>query len=229
MAETDMDIFLKEMADTFPELGNIEEIKFSSTDEPPFYRIRIRVKPEIVTLGHPEINPSTIKKGTYVEPKDWNDIISDPDVIVIDTRNHYEVEIGTFHRAIDPNTQIFREFPQYIEENLDPKKNKKVAMYCTGGVRCEKASAYMLDKGFEEVYHLKGGILKYLEEIPIEKSLWIGECFVFDQRTAVGNGLEYGKYSFCRCCRHPITEDDKKIIEEEGEEKVYHVLIVLIH
>jgi len=155
-----------------------------------------------------DIDPKDIV-GTYVEAKDWNTLISDPEVTVIDTRNYYEYEIGTFERAIDPQTESFRELPDYVAKNLDPKVNKKVAMFCTGGIRCEKSTAFMKQQGFDEVYHLKGGILKYLEDVPEEQSLWKGECFVFDNRVAVNHKLEKGKYDLCHGCRHPITEADK--------------------
>jgi len=147
--------------------------KESFCAEMPFYRLKIKLKKEIVTLGQPEVDPNRVV-GTYVAPEDWNNIISDPDVIVVDTRNEYEYAIGTFQRAIDPQTQTFREFPKYVESNLDPQKHPKVAMFCTGGIRCEKASSYMLQKGFKEVYHLKGGILKYLETVPEAESMWDG-------------------------------------------------------
>lgn len=185
------------------------EWKESYCQENPFYRMKVRLKKEIVTLGVPTVDPNRVV-GTYVTPQDWNDIISDPHTIVVDTRNDYEYEIGTFKGALDPNTETFREFPAYIKKNLDPKKHKKVAMFCTGGIRCEKASAYMLDEGFEEIYHLKGGILQYLEDVPQEESLWEGECFVFDGRVGVTHGLEVGQYDQCYGCRHPITEDDKE-------------------
>jgi UPF0176 protein len=174
----------------------------------PFARLKVRLKKEIVTLGISEVNPSQ-QVGTYVAPQDWNNIISDPEVTVIDTRNQYEVEIGTFKRAINPKTQSFREFPQYIAENIDPQQHPKIAMFCTGGIRCEKASSYLLSRGFKEVYHLKGGILKYLEKIPSEESLWLGECFVFDERVTVKEGLEKGNYELCYACGHPISEADK--------------------
>jgi UPF0176 protein len=160
------------------------EHKESYIDSSPFKRMKVKLKKEIVTLGLPEVNPNE-KVGTYVEAKNWNQIICDPEVFVIDTRNEYEVEIGTFKRAINPQTGSFREFPEYVEKNFDPTKHKKVAMFCTGGIRCEKASSLMLSKGFQEVYHLKGGILKYLEEVPPEESLWEGDCFVFDDRVAI--------------------------------------------
>lgn len=174
----------------------------------PFYRMKVRLKKEIVTLGVPGIDPSK-KVGTYVPPMKWNALITDPDVILVDTRNAYEYEIGTFKGALDPHTETFREFPEFVHNNLDPAKHKKVAMFCTGGIRCEKASAYMLEQGFAEVYHLQGGILKYLEEVPIEESLWEGECFVFDQRVAVKQGLELGDYTLCHACRHPVSPEDK--------------------
>lgn len=183
------------------------EYKESFAEKMPFFRIRVRLKKEIVTLGQPVADP-TKQVGTYVDPKDWNSIISDPDVVLLDTRNTYEVDIGTFKNAVDPKTTYFREFPGFVTENLDPRKNKKVAMFCTGGIRCEKASAYMLAQGFETVYHLKGGILKYLEEVPAEESLWEGDCFVFDQRVAVGHDLKQGKYDQCHGCRHPVSPED---------------------
>ena len=149
-------------------------------------------------------------RDRYVDPQDWNKVISDPEVVVIDTRNDYEVEIGSFQRAKNPDTESFREFPEYIAKNLDPNQHSKVAMFCTGGIRCEKASSYMLSKGFKEVYHLKGGILKYLENVPPEESLWEGECFVFDQRVAVKEGLEAGSHELCYACGHPVSEADKQ-------------------
>ncbi|MTJ50945.1 rhodanese-related sulfurtransferase [Dolichospermum sp. UHCC 0259] len=190
------------------------EHKESYTEISPFERLKIRLKPEIVTLGLPEVNPSE-KVGTYVKPEDWNDLISNPEVTVIDTRNDYEVTIGTFKGAKNPQTQIFRDFPEYVQQHLDPKKHKKVAMFCTGGIRCEKASSYLLSQGFEEVYHLKGGILKYLEEVPQEESLWEGECFIFDQRVTVSHDLEAGNQELCFCCGYPISEADKTSPEYE--------------
>lgn len=185
------------------------EHKESFTDEMPFLRMKVKLKKEIVTLGVDGIDP-TAAVGTYVEPKDWNDLISDPHVALVDTRNDYEYSIGTFKDAINPETESFREFPDYVKKTLDPKQHKKVAMFCTGGIRCEKATAYMLQQGYEEVYHLKGGILKYLEEIPREESLWQGECFVFDERVAVDHGLAEGSYDQCHACRHPISAEDKQ-------------------
>jgi UPF0176 protein len=184
------------------------EHKESFYAEMPFYRMKVKLKREIVTMGVEGIDPNHIV-GTYVEPKDWNDLISDPDVTVVDTRNYYEYAIGSFKGAKDPKTTTFREFPEYVEKNLDPSKNKKVAMFCTGGIRCEKSTAYLKEQGFDEVYHLKGGILKYLEDVPKENSLWEGECFVFDNRVAVDHDLEKGSYDQCHGCRHPITEEDK--------------------
>ncbi len=192
------------------------EHKESYTETPPFERIKVRLKKEIVTLGLPEINPNE-KVGIYVEPEAWNDLISNPEVTVIDTRNDYEVTIGTFKGAENPQTQTFRDFPQYVKQHLDSSKQKKVALFCTGGIRCEKASSYLLSQGFEEVYHLKGGILKYLEAVPPEESLWEGECFVFDERVSVGHGLEIGSHELCFCCGHPISEGDKSSPKyEEG-------------
>jgi UPF0176 protein len=182
--------------------------KESLYEEMPFYRMKVKLKKEIVTMGVQGIDPLNIV-GTYVKPKDWNALISDPDVVVIDTRNSYEYNIGTFERAIDPNTDTFREFPAYVALHLDPAKHKKVAMFCTGGIRCEKSTAYLKGQGFEEVYHLEGGILKYLEDVPEAESLWRGECFVFDNRVAVNHSLQKGIYDQCHGCRHPITESDK--------------------
>jgi len=184
------------------------EVKESHSEEQPFYRTKVRLKNEIVTLGQPNIDPNTLV-GTYVQPEDWNALIAREDVTLIDVRNDYEIEIGSFKGAVDPDTKSFREFPDYVKENLDPDKQKKVAMFCTGGIRCEKASAYMLQQGFEEVYHLKGGILKYLEDVPEAESYWEGDCFVFDNRVAVKHNLEQGEYDQCHACRRPITEEDK--------------------
>jgi UPF0176 protein len=164
------------------------EYKLSTASLPPFHRFKVKVKKEIVTLGLENIAPHK-KTGTHVSSKKWNTLMEDPNIVVIDTRNDYEYNFGTFRGALNPKTENFRAFPEYVKNNFDPKKHKKVAMFCTGGIRCEKASAYMLNEGFEEVYHLKGGILKYLEEIPKEQSLWDGTCFVFDQRIAIGHGL----------------------------------------
>lgn len=189
-------------------LANISH-KESFTDNAPFKRSKVKLKKEIVTMGVEGIDPLQVV-GTYVKPKDWNALISDPDVILVDTRNDYEIEIGTFQNALDPKTKTFREFPQYVADNLDPKKHKKVAMYCTGGIRCEKSTAYMKEQGFEEVYHLEGGILKYLEEVPQAQTMWQGECFVFDDRVAVDHQLNKGQYDQCHACRMPITDADKQ-------------------
>jgi UPF0176 protein len=184
------------------------EIKFSYADTQPFHRMKVRLKEEIVTLRAPEANPGK-QVGTYVEPQDWNEIIGQDDVVIIDTRNDYEVALGSFENALDPKTQSFTQFKDYVAENLDPAKHKKVAMFCTGGIRCEKASSYMLAQGFEEVFHLKGGILKYLETVPETDSLWGGECFVFDERVSVGHGLKIGDAQLCRACRQPLTPQDR--------------------
>lgn len=181
--------------------------KESYTDAQPFYRTKVKLKKEIVTMGVENIDPLQ-SVGRYVKPADWNALISDPDVILIDTRNDYEVQIGTFQNAINPNTETFREFPDYVANEMDPAKHKKVAMFCTGGIRCEKSTAFMREQGFEEVYHLEGGILKYLEEIPASESMWQGECFVFDNRVSVNHNLEKGNYEQCFACRMPITQED---------------------
>lgn len=185
------------------------DTKESLHDELPFKRSKVKLKKEIVTLGVQGIDPNRVV-GTYVEPKDWNALISDPDVVLIDTRNQYEVDVGTFKGAISPVTETFRQFPDYVKEHLDPQKNKKVAMFCTGGIRCEKSTAFLKEQGFDEVYHLKGGILKYLEEVPENETLWQGECFVFDDRVTVDHKLQKGHYSLCNACRLPITEEDKQ-------------------
>jgi len=185
------------------------EVKESLTDSMPFYRTKVRLKKEIVTLGQEGIDPNKLV-GTYVKANEWNSLISRDDVTLIDVRNDYEIEIGTFKGAVDPDTKTFRDYPEYVSENLDPLKQKKVAMFCTGGIRCEKASAYMLQQGFEEVYHLKGGILKYLEEVDQSESYWEGDCFVFDNRVAVNHDLEVAGYDQCHACRRPITDIDKQ-------------------
>jgi UPF0176 protein len=183
--------------------------KESCTDEMPFLRAKVKLKKEIVTLGVAGIDPENAA-GTYVQPKDWNALIADPDVTLIDTRNDYEVEVGTFTNAINPKTQSFREFPRYVAEHLDPARHKKIAMFCTGGIRCEKSTAYLKAKGFAQVYHLRGGILKYLEDVPAEETQWQGECFVFDERVTVDQQLQKGRYAQCNACRMPISEDDLK-------------------
>ena len=185
------------------------EFKESLSASMPFKRTKVKLKNEIVTMGVEGIDPKQVV-GTYVDPKDWNSLISDPDVIVVDTRNDYEIQVGTFKHAINPKTDSFRQFPEYVDTNLNPGTHKKVAMFCTGGIRCEKSTALLKEKGFEEVYHLKGGILKYLEEVPKAESLWEGECFVFDDRVTVNHDLEPGSYDQCNACRLPITEADKQ-------------------
>ena len=185
------------------------DVKESTCEQMPFKRTRVRLKKEIVTMGVQGIDPLDAV-GTYVDPEDWDDLISDPEVLVIDTRNDYEVAIGSFQGATDPNTHTFRQFPTYVEQNLDPRRHRKVAMYCTGGIRCEKSTALLKQKGFEQVYHLRGGILKYLEEIPAEKSLWRGDCFVFDRRVAVGHGLQESDHELCFACGWPVTPEDRQ-------------------
>lgn len=181
--------------------------KESYCAEQPFYRTKVKLKKEIVTLGVPGVDPNH-RVGTYVEPRDWNALVDDPEVLVIDTRNDYEVGIGSFKGAIDPQTKSFRDFPAYIREHFDPARHSKVAMFCTGGIRCEKASSFMLQEGFPEVFHLKGGILKYLEEVPAAESRWEGECFVFDNRVTVTHDLAEGVYDQCHACRTPVSPED---------------------
>ena len=190
-----------------PRLAELDS-KESLTDEMPFKRTKVKLKKEIVTMGVVGIDPKRVV-GTYVEPEDWNALISDPDVMLIDTRNDYEYQVGTFKNAINPKTVNFREFPAYVEEHVLPQKPKKVAMFCTGGIRCEKSTAYLKERGIAEVYHLKGGILKYLEKVEESETLWEGECFVFDDRVTVNHKLERGDYDQCHACRLPITETDK--------------------
>lgn len=183
------------------------EVKQSTTNAMPFLRMKVRLKKEIVTFRQP-VDP-TKQVGTYIDSRDWNSVISDPDVLVIDTRNEEEVALGTFQNAIDPGTESFTEFADFVA-TLDPTRTPKVAMFCTGGIRCEKASAYMLDQGFDQVMHLKGGILKYLEEVDQAESLWQGECFVFDERVTVDHDLVPGDYTLCRGCRAPLSHDDRQ-------------------
>lgn len=183
--------------------------KESPSDGQAFYRTKVKLKKEIVTMGVDWIDPKKTV-GNYVAAKDWNSLISDPEVLLIDTRNDYEFAVGTFAGALNPKTDTFREFPDYVATHLDKTKHKKVAMFCTGGIRCEKSTAYLKELGFDDVYHLKGGILKYLEEVPAEESMWQGECFVFDQRVTVKHGLEQGTYDQCYACRMPITEAEKQ-------------------
>ncbi len=190
-----------------PRFDNLQH-KESFNENQPFYRMKVRLKKEIVTLGAPDLDPRN-SVGTYVKPENWDALIADPDVLLIDTRNDYEVEVGTFRGAVNPETKTFREFKQFVEDKLDIDRSKKVAMFCTGGIRCEKSTSYLLSKGFENVYHLEGGILQYLEDVPKENSSWEGECFVFDQRVTVNHDLEKGSYDQCYACRYPITEEDK--------------------
>ncbi|MBA8837740.1 rhodanese-related sulfurtransferase [Ochrobactrum sp. RH2CCR150] len=197
-----------------PGLGQ-PELKYSYASEMPFNRMKVRLKREIVTMGVDGIDPLK-SVGTYVAPQDWNALIADENTVVVDTRNDYEYAIGTFEGALDPQTKTFREFPDWVEQNRDKLEGKKIAMFCTGGIRCEKATAFVKGLGFDDVFHLKGGILKYLEEVPQEKSMWNGECFVFDERVAVGHGLTESDVELCRACRRPITPEDKlsKFFEE---------------
>lgn len=180
--------------------------KESFADLMPFYRLKVTIKPEIVTLRQEGVDP-TARVGTYIKPENWNALISDPDVVVIDTRNDFECTIGTFKNALNPETKSFSQFPDFVQQHLDANKHKKVAMFCTGGIRCEKATSFMLQKGFEEVYHLEGGILKYLEDVPAEDSLWEGECFVFDQRVTVDHQLQKGHWKLCHACYQPLDEE----------------------
>ena len=189
------------------ELTQPIDARWTEADEAPFRRLRVRLKKEIVTLGRPDISPHE-RVGTYVEPQDWNLLIEDPDVMVIDTRNHYEVEVGTFPNAIDPGTDSFRQFSEFAEQLAGASQDKKLAMFCTGGIRCEKATALMLQLGFEDVYHLRGGILNYLQQVPENDSRWQGECFVFDTRVAVDRDLAEGGYVQCHACRRPLSSDD---------------------
>ena len=190
-----------------PRLADLTH-KESGASKMPFYRMKVRLKKEIVTLGVPGVNPNKMA-GTYVKPADWNKLIADPDVIVVDTRNDYEVAIGTFKGALNPNTKSFSELPEWVRNERSLRSKPKVAMFCTGGIRCEKSTAFLRTEGFDEVYHLEGGILKYLESVPEENSLWEGECFVFDERVAVGHGLKPSKHELCRSCRYPISQKEK--------------------
>ena len=192
------------------------EYKESYSEDIPFHRMKVKLKKEIVTMGQPNIKPSH-RTGLRIQPKQWNEIISDPDVLLIDARNQYEFQIGSFKDATSSGTTSFREFPDFVDNNLELQKTKKIAMFCTGGIRCEKASTYMLEQGFEEIYQLNGGILKYLEEIERDESLWQGECFVFDSRISVDYQLAKGNFEQCFACRSPITADDMKSKDyEEG-------------
>ncbi|WP_370931591.1 rhodanese-related sulfurtransferase [Bartonella sp. DGB1] len=193
------------------------ELKFSYSDKMPFLRMKVKIKKEIVTLGVEGVNPLAAV-GTYLEPQEWNDLLAKEDTVIIDTRNGYEYDIGTFKGAIDPATNTFKEFPAWVELNKAKLEGKKIAMFCTGGIRCEKATSYLKTIGYNNVYHLKGGILKYLETIPPQDSLWEGQCFVFDDRVSVGHGLKEGDYSLCRACQRPLSPSDK--LHEHFEEGV---------
>jgi len=189
------------------------EVKRSTAEAMPFHRMKVRVKPEIVTMGQPQIDPLA-GTGHYVSPQDWNALISEPGTIVIDTRNDYEVAVGTFAGAIDPGTRSFRDFPTWFRAERERllancEQPPKIAMFCTGGIRCEKSTAFLISEGLENVYHLQGGILKYLETVPADRSLWQGECFVFDQRVTVGHGLEAGTHALCHGCRRPVSAQDQ--------------------
>ncbi|WP_299204382.1 rhodanese-related sulfurtransferase [uncultured Tateyamaria sp.] len=197
------------------------EWKESTSKTPPFGKMKVRLKREIVTMGQPDVDPAA-RVGHYVDPADWNDLIGREDVAVIDTRNDYEVAIGTFDGAVDPHTRSFGEFPAWWEENKHRFHNKKVAMFCTGGIRCEKSTNYLLGQGVEDVFHLKGGILKYLEEVPAQDSTWQGECFVFDGRVSVGHGLEVGPHQLCHACRRPILPADQARPEYEAGVSCHH-------
>ena len=185
------------------------ETKESFVVAMPFKRTKVKLKKEIVTLGVHDIDPEK-SAGTYIDAKDWNQLIQQPDVLLVDTRNEYEIQVGTFKGAVNPNTESFRQFPEYVKKQLNKNTHKKVAMYCTGGIRCEKSTAYLKQQGFDQVYHLKGGILKYLEQVPESESFWQGECFVFDDRVTVNHQLEKGSYDQCHACRLPITEENKR-------------------
>lgn len=184
------------------------EYKESLADEHPFLRAKVKLKREIVTLGVEGVDPACTV-GTYLSPWQWNQVIREPDTLVIDTRNAYEYEVGSFRGAVNPNTSSFREFPGFVHHHLDPARHRKVAMFCTGGIRCEKATGYLLEQGFREVYHLRGGVLQYLEEMPREDSLWEGECFVFDERVTVDHDLQPGEHEQCHACRRPVSEADR--------------------
>ncbi len=182
------------------------ERKISFADEPPFHRLKVKIKKEIVTMGVPGIDVAN-RTGVHLDAKEWNQLIENEDVLVLDTRNQYEIDIGTFKNAISPCTDTFREFPGYVEQALGADRKKKIAMFCTGGIRCEKASAYLVEQGFDEVYQLNGGILRYLEEVEPKENLWRGECFVFDSRVSVDANLDPGSYKQCFACRHPLSEE----------------------
>ena len=198
---------------------NKDEIKISYSEVKPFNRLRVKVKEEIISLGYPELSNPNKKVGTYLNSTEWNKLLEDDDLILLDTRNYYETSIGTFENAIVPDTNTFKDFPNFIK-TLDKYKDKKVAMFCTGGIRCEKASSYLLELGYKNVFHLKGGILKYLEEIPKEESKWEGECFVFDNRVAIEHNLDKGTYIMCNACGEPVSHEETK---SSNFKKVYIV------
>lgn len=200
-----------EYLQAIPAIGELE-VKYSHAEEKPFKRMKVRLKEEIVRMGVPGIDPNRTV-GTYVEPEDWNALIADPETLVIDTRNGFEIDIGTFQGAVDPETKTFREFPKWADEHIGPpgaRNAKRIAMFCTGGIRCEKATAYLKEQGHDEVYHLKGGILKYLETVPEEQSLWKGECFVFDERVSLKHGLELGEFVSCHACGRGVSPEGRK-------------------
>lgn len=207
-----------------PRLADIQP-KYSFADAPAFHRMKVRLKQEIVTMGQPNIDPQG-SVGAYVKPQDWNTLIARDDTLVIDTRNAYEVAIGTFDGAVDPKTDSFRDFPAWVDTYLAQldEKPKNIAMFCTGGIRCEKSTAYLVGQGYENIFHLQGGILKYLEDVPEEDSAWQGDCFVFDQRVSVTHGLEEGDYDMCHACRMPLTEDDKQLNSFESGVSCLHCI-----
>ncbi len=198
---------------TEPELSDLVT-RDSWTENLPFERMKVKIKDEIVTFGQPHADP-TQQVGIYVEPQEWNELIQDPTILVLDTRNKYEVKTGTFPGAINPNTHSFREFPDYVSQNLDPEQHPKIAMFCTGGIRCEKASSFLLSQGFREVYHLQGGILNYLSEMSAEENLWQGECFVFDQRISLDSELKEGAFTACIACGNPVSEGDQQFSSDQ--------------
>ena len=201
---------LTAVSSLFPQAPTPEELraKFSQAHIMPFYRLKVKIKPEIVTMGQPNIDIN--QRGQHLSPKAWNQLLQDPNTVLVDTRNDYEVQIGTFKQAVNPNLDHFRQWPDYVDQELAQHKDKNIAIFCTGGIRCEKASAYMLQQGFKNVYQLDGGILNYLAQMPKEQSQWKGECFVFDQRTTVTHELSQGEFHLCYGCRHPITAEDER-------------------
>ena len=203
--ESNLDRFMSNLREDIRFSGI--DVKYSFSANCPFYRMRIRIRPEIIRMGVPDAN-QCLQRGFDVEPQEWNSLISSKDVLLLDTRNDYEVDIGTFRGAVNPRTKQFTEFPEFIKTNMETLKDKKIAMFCTGGIRCEKASAFLRLQGFDNVYQLKGGIIKYLEVIPPEESTWEGECYIFDQRISLKHGLQVGEYLKCWGCRHTLTDED---------------------